>query len=259
MTIEIQEYWLRDHRCDLHLIERETYVTGVHFEDRKYVCELAPNKLPVCLDTWLRRELPETPIGIVYPHSSSDPKSFDWLVPYVDFNTEGVIRYCTEWEGADQTALKVGFKLTRVDYAKWLADLSQYEIFNSPCTMPTALWWCATPVGMLWCKQNIKSDIDIRMPADVNRNLWIRSQEQYQKLKNINLDDVVTGILTRNFVENDGWFIGVIGRSSREIAFGEAYHGGYGLRRPLRPEERTIRQQAVCTFLGVGQQLVKFR
>lgn len=256
MTIEIQEIWLSDHQRDLHLIARDTHMTAD--DDCEYVCALAANKLPVILDEWLRRELPGTPVGIVKPHIISDPRWFDWFVPYVDFSPEGLARYRAEWEGIDQRALMAGFRLETFEYAPWRSKWLRCCVRNTPLTSPTALWWCDTPIGLLWCPLDFKHDFPDGFSSSDQQNLWLRAQEQYPQIINLNLDDVVVGILRRNYVKEDGWFIQVKIPFSLEKDLRESYIG-QGSREPIPPQSRTARQQEICTFLGVGQQPVKFR
>lgn len=256
MTIEIQEIWLRDHQRDLHLIVRDTHMTSD--DDCEYVCALAANKLPLILDEWLRRELPETPVGIVWPHVISDPRWFDWLVPYVDFSTEGLARYSAVWEGIDQRALMAGFRRETFEYAPWRAKWLRCSVHNTPLTSPIELWWCDTPIGLLWCPLDFENDFPEGFSSSDHQNLWLRAQEQYPQIENLSLEDVAVGILRPNYVRADGWFIQVEMPFSLEKDLRESYLG-QGSRVPFLAEARTAHQQEICTFLGVGQQPVKFR
>lgn len=256
MTIEIQEIWLRDHQRDLHLIIRDTRMTTD--DDCEYVCALAANKLPVILNEWLRRELPGTSVGIVQPRIISDPRWFDWLVPYVDFSPEGLACYRAEWEGIDQQALMAGFRRETFEYAPWRSKWLRYTVRNTPLTSPTELWWCDTPIGLLWCPLDFANEFPDGFSITDHRNLWLRAQEQYPQITNLNLEDVVAGILNPNYVKEEGWFIQVEMPLVLEKDLRESYLG-QGSRVPILPQARTARQQEICTFLGLGLQPVKFR
>lgn len=256
MTIEIQEIWLRDHQRDLHLIVRDTRTPNDC--DREYVCALAANKLPVILDEWLHHELAGTLVGIVKPHIISDPRWFDWLVPYVDFSIEGLARYSAVWEGIDQRALMAGFRRETFEFTPWRTKWLRYNVHSTPLTSPAELWWCDTPIGLLWCPLDFENDFPEGFLNSDHQNLWLRAQEQYPQIANLKLEDVVVGILMPNYVKTDGWFIQVEIPFSLKKNLHESYLGqGYG--GPLLPQARTVRQQEICTFLGLGQQPVKFR
>jgi hypothetical protein len=122
--IEIQKIWLRDHKRDLHLTKKDTRSRTDGAFEYEYVSPATENKLPVALDEWLRRKMPETPIGIVWPHVRNEPIEGGWLAPYVDFYSEGLARYIAEWENIDQRACATGFRRETFEYAKWRTKLS---------------------------------------------------------------------------------------------------------------------------------------
>ncbi len=102
-----------------------------------------------------------------------------------------------------------------------------------------------------------EKEFTARFSTSNHRNLWIRTQEHYPQIGNLEFNDVVVGILIPNRNQKNAWFCQTEIYLSDKKNLLPIYIGEW-VKGPTEPAARTSRQREICAFLGVEKELVKF-
>lgn len=261
------ESWIRERKRDLHTIAVKTVRSNRNDQFFEYVCPISPNKIPLVLDRWIQKELPQARIGLLAPSEIPGYVAGGGTVGYVDFDDAELTKYISAWEGRRDRSHHVGFRRVTRSYQGWRDQLSSCEVSHSASAKPQECWWWDTPVGLLWSPLYVTDPGDAYTSSENYRDLWVRAQELHPRLSDVSLDEVVVGkmIYCSNLrfwcgIDRPGWYCQILmpvkEPESHSLSGIYTWANEDGL--PLEALPHTWKQKEICKWLNIQNDLVIF-